>query len=62
MDPMRSLLSTSDFLQVREHKLSNDLTVWLNEDHSQPKIFGAVVVKPELKIPLTQVSRIISSI
>ena len=27
----------------------------LNEDHSQPKIFGAVVVKPELKIPLTQV-------
>ena len=62
MDSMRSLLSTSDFLQVREHKLSNDLTVWLNEDHSQPKIFGAVVVKPELKIPLTQVSRIISSI
>lgn len=59
MDSMRSLLSTSDFLQVREHKLSNDLTVWLNEDHSQPKIFGAVVVKPELKIPLTQVSRII---
>jgi len=32
MDSMRSLLSTSDFLQVREHKLSNDLTVWLNED------------------------------
>ena len=44
MDSMRSLLSISDFLQVREHKLSNDLTVWLNEDHSQPKIFGAVVV------------------
>ena len=62
MDSMRSLLSTSDFLQVREHKLSNDLTVWLNEDHSQPRIFGAVVEKPELKIPLTQVSRIISSI
>ena len=62
MDSMRSLLSTSDFLQVREHKLSNDLTVWLNEDHSQPKIFGAVVVKAELKIPQTQVSRIISSI
>ena len=62
MDSMRSLLSTSDFLQVREHKLSNDLTVWLNEDHSQPKIFGAVVVKAGAKIPLTQVSRIISSI
>ena len=49
MDSMRSLLSTSDFLQVREHKLSNDLTVWLNEDHSQPKIFGAVVVKAGAK-------------
>lgn len=46
---MRSLLSTSEFLQVREHKLSNDLTVWLNEDHSQPKIFGAVVVKAGAK-------------
>ena len=49
MDSMRSLLSISDFLQVREHKLSNDLTVWLNEDHSQPKIFGAVVVKAGAK-------------
>ena len=49
MNSMRSLLSTSDFLQVREHKLSNDLTVWLNEDHSQPKIFGAVVVKAGAK-------------
>ena len=49
MDSMRSLLSTSDFLQVREHKLSNDLTVWLNEDYSQPKIFGAVVVKAGAK-------------
>ena len=25
--------------------MHNELTVWLNEDHSQPKIFGAVVVK-----------------
>ena len=32
-------------LQVHEHKLSNGLAVWLNEDHSQPKVFGAVVVK-----------------
>jgi predicted Zn-dependent peptidase len=30
---------------VKEYKLSNGLTVWLNEDHSQPKVFGAVVVK-----------------
>lgn len=32
-------------LQVHEHILSNGLTVWLNEDHSQPKVFGAIVVK-----------------
>ena len=32
-------------LRVKEYKLSNGLTVWLNEDHSQPKVFGAVVVK-----------------
>lgn len=32
-------------LRVNEFKLENGLTVWLNEDHSQPKVFGAVVVK-----------------
>ena len=32
-------------LNVKEYKLSNGLSVWLNEDHSQPKVFGAVVVK-----------------
>lgn len=32
-------------LKVKEYKLDNGLTVWLNEDHSQPKVFGAVVVK-----------------
>jgi len=32
-------------LNVKEYKLSNGMTIWLNEDHSQPKIFGAVVVK-----------------
>ena len=46
---MRFQLSTSAPLRVREHKLSNDLTVWLNEDHSQPKVFGAVVVKAGAK-------------
>ena len=34
-----------DSLQVREIELSNGFTVWLNEDHNQPKVFGAVVVK-----------------
>lgn len=36
-------------LKVKEHKLSNGLTVWLNEDHSQPKVFGAIVVKAGAK-------------
>ena len=31
--------------EVREYVFDNGLTVWLNEDHHQPKIFGAVVVK-----------------
>lgn len=36
-------------LEVKELKLSNGMTVWLNEDHSQPKVFGAVVVKAGAK-------------
>lgn len=32
-------------MQVKELKLNNGLTVWINEDHSLPKVFGAVVVK-----------------
>lgn len=36
-------------LKVKEHKLSNGLTVWLNEDHTQPKVFGAIVVKAGAK-------------
>ena len=36
-------------LQVKELKLSNGMTVWLNEDHSQPKVFGSVVVKAGAK-------------
>ncbi len=39
----------NDPLYVRELKLSNGLTVWLNEDHSQPKVFGGVVVKAGAK-------------
>jgi predicted Zn-dependent peptidase len=33
------------FTDVKVYTLKNGLTVWLNEDHSQPKVFGAVVVK-----------------
>ncbi len=32
-------------LKVTTHKLSNGLTVFLNEDHTSSKVFGAVVVK-----------------
>lgn len=36
-------------LKVKEYRLENGLTVWLNEDHSQPKVFGAVVMKAGAK-------------
>lgn len=36
-------------LKVKEYRLENGLTVWLNEDHSQSKVFGAVVVKAGAK-------------
>ena len=35
--------------EVKEYFLDNGLTVWLNEDHNQPKIFGAIVVKAGAK-------------
>lgn len=31
--------------KVTEHRLSNGLTVWLNEDHSQNKVTGTLVVR-----------------
>ena len=36
-------------LEVKELTLSNGMTVWLNEDHSQPKVYGAVVVNAGAK-------------
>ncbi|MDF9828798.1 M16 family metallopeptidase [Parabacteroides sp. PF5-6] len=39
----------SEPLRIKEHTLSNGMTVWLNEDHTQPKVFGAVVVKAGAK-------------
>ena len=45
---LTALLSTlvaNAQLEVRELTLGNGMTVWLNEDHSQPKVFGAVVVR-----------------
>ena len=42
-------LTATAQLEVKEIKLSNGMTVWLNEDHSQPKVFGAVVVRAGAK-------------
>ena len=36
---------TSSPLDVKTFTLSNGMEVWINEDHSLPKAFGAVVVK-----------------
>ncbi|MDR0333754.1 MAG: insulinase family protein [Dysgonamonadaceae bacterium] len=36
-------------LEVRTFTLDNGLTVWLNEDHTQASVFGAVVVKAGAK-------------
>ena len=35
--------------QITTHKLSNGMSIWLSEDHSQPKIEGAVLVKAGAK-------------
>ena len=40
---------TPPALQVKVLKLQNGMTVWLNEDHSQPKVYGAVVVRAGAK-------------
>ncbi len=39
----------SKALEVKEIVLSNGMKVWLNEDHSQPKVFGSVVVNAGAK-------------
>lgn len=36
-------------LNVKEYTLSNGLTVWLNEDNSQPKVIGSIIVKAGAK-------------
>ncbi|MDO5321987.1 MAG: insulinase family protein [Bacteroidia bacterium] len=44
-----SFAETSDALKVKTFTLSNGMEVWINEDHSQPKAFGAVVVRAGAK-------------
>ncbi|MDO5443683.1 MAG: insulinase family protein, partial [Bacteroidia bacterium] len=41
--------SLPEALKVKTFTLSNGMTVWINEDHSQPKVFGAVVVNAGAK-------------
>lgn len=36
-------------MDVKSYQLDNGLTVWLNEDHTQASVFGAVVVKAGAK-------------
>ncbi|MDR1755814.1 MAG: insulinase family protein [Culturomica sp.] len=42
-------LHAQSSLEVKRYQLENGLTVWLNEDHSQPKVYGAVLVKAGAK-------------
>lgn len=39
-----TIAQNNPYLNVKKIKLDNGLTVWLNEDDSQPEVFGAVVV------------------
>ena len=40
-----SLAQNSNALKVEEFTLRNGFKVYVNEDHLQPRVFGAVVVK-----------------
>ena len=42
--PLVALSQALSPLQVQEFVLNNGMKVWVNVDHSQPKVFGAVVV------------------
>lgn len=42
--PVAAVSQVASSLQVSEFMLSNGMKVWVNVDHSQPKVFGAVVV------------------
>ena len=44
-----ALAAQNSPLDVKEIRLSNGMQVWLNEDHGQPKVFGAVVVRAGAK-------------
>ena len=41
--------TAQDLLKIEQFRLHNGMTVWVNEDHTQPKVFGAVVVRAGAK-------------
>ena len=43
------VLFSKNPLNVKEYTLDNGLTVWLNEDISQPKVIGSIIVKAGAK-------------
>lgn len=45
----RNQTDQPEALKVKTFTLSNGMTVWINEDHSQPTAYGAVVVKAGAK-------------
>ncbi len=42
---MTSIAFAQNFSKVEKHTLPNGLEVYINEDHSSPAVFGAVIVK-----------------
>ena len=44
-----AMLKAQTPLAIKELKLSNGFTVWVSENHAQPKVYGAVVVKAGAK-------------
>lgn len=44
-----SAMKAQDLLRVEQFKLHNGLTVWVNNDPTQPKVFGAIVVRAGAK-------------
>lgn len=46
---MHGNVYAQDMLRVEQFNLSNGMSVWINNDPTQPKVFGAVVVKAGAK-------------
>ena len=49
LESLTLFANVPEALKVKTYTLSNGIEVWINEDHSTPKAFGAVVVKAGAK-------------